>query len=433
MIGPKGENLVFLFCLPRSGSTLLSLLLSSHPLVHAPPEPWFLLRLAEVCGRAAPERVYDDHYAEIGTRAFLGEDTFLASARAFALCAYNRALETAGKPFFVDKTPRYYHLLGWIEDLFPEAKKVWLKRNPLDIAASYKRTMGISVDVLLGRRVQEASFDFPVGLPALEAYFGSPTENRYTLAYEALVADPEGQMRGLCRFLGVDLDPGMLDYGKDPVLMAAFAGSEVGDAKALTHARVHPGALGGWKTGLTREEALEIVHLLGTDLLETMGYGDALPPLDETAVPREVPLDLEVRKALLLDRYRKERRSAELEKYEKTLEDLRACERDRALRLLAIKDLGQRLDACEEDREARLAAIEDLGQRLDTCEGDRKARLEVILQMSESVREGQALVEELRHFDIRRIGGVAVLKALLKRVLRRPPALGPGPKGECPQ
>ncbi|MCK4793001.1 MAG: sulfotransferase, partial [Desulfobacteraceae bacterium] len=109
MVTSEGKNLFFIFSLPRSGSTLLSIIMEAHSQVYCPPEPWFLLRLAEVYGDPASEKVFDDYYAALATRAFLSEKSFLKSARAFALQAYNDCLDRERCEFFVDKTPRYYH------------------------------------------------------------------------------------------------------------------------------------------------------------------------------------------------------------------------------------------------------------------------------------------------------------------------------------
>jgi hypothetical protein len=166
MISESGENLVFICCLPRSGSTLLSAILGNHPDVCSPPEPWVLLRLAEVYGEPAEGKIYDDHVASKAVRDFLDHDDFVASARSFAVTAYNRRLTRGGHRILVDKTPRYYHILGFVRELFPRAKMIWLRRNPLDVAASYKVSCK-GLNYLTGKTLDPISFDFSVGLPNL--------------------------------------------------------------------------------------------------------------------------------------------------------------------------------------------------------------------------------------------------------------------------
>jgi len=53
---------------------------------------------------------------------------------------YNRALEVAGKRFFLDKTPRYYFIIPELKNVFPEAKFIILLRNPLAVLSSILNT-----------------------------------------------------------------------------------------------------------------------------------------------------------------------------------------------------------------------------------------------------------------------------------------------------
>src|SRR4029077_18858650 len=100
---------------------------------------------------------------------FCDADTTVAASRAFASTLYNRRLETAGKNVFVDKTPRYYHILPFVRRTFNDAKWIWLQRNPLDVAASYKNSWKVNLAELLnGESDYPAwSFDLVIGLERL--------------------------------------------------------------------------------------------------------------------------------------------------------------------------------------------------------------------------------------------------------------------------
>jgi len=161
LINRKGENLIFILSMPRSGSTLLS----SHPEICCPPEPWIVLAVAEYLELGNVRNVpYDRVLAEIAAIEFLlnperkqrgvlgkalrtiGETSHLdaiAAARQILQAAYQLHLDVSGKSVFVDKTPRYYTVLGLIDNIFPVVKKIVLLRNPLDIFASYKTSWGI--------------------------------------------------------------------------------------------------------------------------------------------------------------------------------------------------------------------------------------------------------------------------------------------------
>ena len=191
-IADDGSNVVFLLSSPRAGSTLLSAMLNRHSRVLCPAEPWFLLSLhALYHGTGTGIAAYDQHLADIGLRELAGEEEFLRAARAFASSLYSSRLAASGRSVFVDKTPRYYHILPFLTDLFPRARMIWLKRNPLDVAASYKTSWGVPVAELVGRVLSPNSFDLTLGLQNFGACFdGSP--GRLEISYEDLVTDPDG-------------------------------------------------------------------------------------------------------------------------------------------------------------------------------------------------------------------------------------------------
>ena len=56
----------------------------------------------------------------------------------------------------IDSSPRYYNILLEIDQAFPDALQVWLKRNPLDVVASFKERLGVGPGELMGYPVGEA-------------------------------------------------------------------------------------------------------------------------------------------------------------------------------------------------------------------------------------------------------------------------------------
>src|SRR5437016_3016471 len=94
----------------------------------------------ESVGKVCVRHPADSHLIGQSVSEFLGNDGGVTASRAFATTLYNRRIEAAGKSIFVDKTPRYYHILPFVRQVFREAKWIWLQRNPLDVAASYKNS-----------------------------------------------------------------------------------------------------------------------------------------------------------------------------------------------------------------------------------------------------------------------------------------------------
>jgi len=284
MVTQEGKNLIFILSLPRSGSTLLSLILGGHSEVYCPPEPWFLLRLAEVYGEPTSEKIFDDYYASLATKAFMSKESFSESARAFSLQTYNDSLEKEQRRVFVDKTPRYYHILDFIDQLFPKAKKVWLKRNPLDVAASIRNTWHIGVEELSGRGISPAFFDFALGLSSLARYFEAQSPFKYEIKYEEVICSPEDAIRDLCSFCEIPFEKGLLKYSENKGLVERFEKSVVGDRSVLRHNSPHTASIDRWKEDLSQDELAGLIRITGNDIFTRMGYEETSHALSALAL-----------------------------------------------------------------------------------------------------------------------------------------------------
>ncbi len=417
-IADDGSNVVFLLSSPRAGSTLLSAILNRHSRVLCPAEPWFLLSLnALYHGTSTGVAAYEQRIADIGLRELAGEDEFLQAARAFASSLYSSRLAATGHSVFVDKTPRYYHILPFLHALFPGARMIWLKRNPLDVAASYKTSWNVPVAELAGRVLSPSSFDLTLGLLNFGAWFdGSP--GRLEISYEKLVADPDGVVEQVLGFLGLEAESSLSDYGANTEAMNAFRRSSLGDRKVLEHTRPHRRSVGQWRELFSTGELTELLSGIGTDSFIRMGYEDVLA---EAAAKAGMRIAAESKTPRHLDKLRLYQRwFAAALPAEKT-------ERDSAPRKpgalegvldLRIAALEAQLAVAEADRVARLVVIQkqgpELGRipsleaerdeliaRLTGCEADRAARLAVIQsqgveigRMSKLVADRDALVAQ---------------------------------------
>ena len=281
MVSQDGKNLVFIFCLPRSGSTLLSLLLDGHERICCPPEPWYLLKLLTFRRQVNPFCLYDDNLALVGSNEFIDAPTFASSAAAFAATAYNARLHETGKEIFVDKTPRYYHVIDEIDRVFPRAKKIFLKRNPLDVALSYKSTWNVSPEMLTGSSLFN-TLDFALGLYRLNDYFSEASADKHVVKYEDLVASPEENLRKICDFIGVEYDQGMLDFSRNK--KSGHSGSSMGDKKIHETSAIHASSKNSGINKFNDAELQKLISFLGVDIFDKLGYSDVINPLKERKI-----------------------------------------------------------------------------------------------------------------------------------------------------
>lgn len=217
---------IFVLGCPRSGTTPLRLMLRAHPRIAVPPETRLLLDAYEHRG------AYGDLH-ERGNRMALAEwitagagtrfgrlglnprtvaeeivagPPTLGSALDITLRAYARR---QGKPRWGDKRPGYVQHIDTLVRLFPYAQIVHVIRDGRDCVAELKRTpwwrMGVYHAIATWTQALDAGEAAASRLPP-----GSYAEVRY----ERLAADPAGELRRLCAFLGEEYVPSMADAGR---------------------------------------------------------------------------------------------------------------------------------------------------------------------------------------------------------------------------
>lgn len=211
------DKLIFVIGSPRSGSTLLARMIGSHSLVYNRPEPHLLTPLAHLGFWANIDKAPFDHVLSAeSTREFVhdlpnGEQDYWDACRAYTDTLYARMLATKPtKLFFLDKTPAYALVLGFIARVYPQAKFVVLTRHPLAIFSSFAESFFDSD--------YKAAHDYnPIVeryVPAIARFLREKPAPIFHVVYEQLVADPETSLRQIFEFIGIAHEPGAVNYGE---------------------------------------------------------------------------------------------------------------------------------------------------------------------------------------------------------------------------
>lgn len=283
MIDAHGNNLVFLLCVPRSGSSLATVMLQNHSKIFATQEMWFLMSMYDL--KFNQPRPYG------GTgiinqffNAIVPGQTFEQACRSFSLDIYNGLLRSGEAEMVVDKSPRYYYLLEFIDKLFPESRRIGLIRNPLSIIASYKKVNAGAGDRfnlaedLLNPRFNMKMTDITVGLLRYYNYFAADNAKAYRLVYEKLVTEPKEELKRLTDFLGVTYEEGQEKYGNPANSSKSdmFYSMGVGDPFLAEHSEAHLHSVHSWKEILNKEEVETYCSILGARIFRELGYGEQL-------------------------------------------------------------------------------------------------------------------------------------------------------------
>jgi hypothetical protein len=382
------ESLIFLLSMPRSGSTLFSLMLGSHPEIYCPPEPWIVLAAAEYFDLGKVRDIpYGREWAEIAAIEFLlnlerkqrgvlgralrniGETSHLdniVKAKRILQVVYQLHLDASGAKIFIDKTPRNYVALDLIGEIFPRTKKIVLLRNPLDIFASYKATWEISRSIFTPEGVAVHTRDFSEGLFTLANYITFTKDDIFVLRYEDLVNTPEDALRSACKFANIDFSPRMLAYYENTILIEEYRKSPVGDP--ISSSRPSPTSnqtVNAWEKRLELADIQALINVIGVNIFERLGYSDTIEKLRQLSI--NIPTEeqaLDCRKVLMLslvDGVHEQPFSI----WNNFISPLRESLADRAARLEVIQQLQIELKASEADRAARLEVIQQQQQVLN--------------------------------------------------------------------
>jgi hypothetical protein len=191
---------IFVVGCQRSGTTLLRLMLDSHPNISCGPETRFLADFAKVT---------DDGWDRIGLYGF-PKDYWYEKFAEFFDSFQTEYAKSRGKTRWADKTPRYALSLDFINALFPDSQVVHVVRDGRDVVASHRDRWGYKSAV-------KAVEKWPRYIDAARSCGEKLAGDRYIeVRYEALVGDAEGEMRRLLAFLDEPWDPAVLDYEDAP-------------------------------------------------------------------------------------------------------------------------------------------------------------------------------------------------------------------------
>jgi hypothetical protein len=254
-------------------------MLGAHSKIHAPGEPHLLTPLAHLGYYARVEKApYDPVIARAGIREVVadlphGETDYLNSLREYTDSVYEKLLAPSGRELLLDKTPAYALILDFAARLYPKAKFVVLMRHPMAIWSSYVTSffdgdheVAHNHNPLMERYV-----------PAIARFVRERPVDLHAIHYEDLVSDPENQMEGLCGYLGIPFEPGMVNYG-DQTDGAKTAARGLGDPMTVgKESRPTTASLAKWASDLTGrpDKVAQCRDILGALLdqdLETWGF-----------------------------------------------------------------------------------------------------------------------------------------------------------------
>jgi len=284
-------NPIFVTGAPRSGTTLLRLLLTTHPGICIPPESLFFISLEKEYGNIGNlsnkiedflNSLYDKSrfpkFCQWGVnRQALSRDLKRYNFLSYALAinsVYQGYLQQFAPTSLVwgDKNPCHIHQLEIIWKHFSSARVVLILR---DFRACYS-----SLQAILSKELRaEKVWTGPRDLEGMARQWDAVTklvekyrdcDQFFLIRYEELVANPSIELLKLCNWLGLDFDESMLLFYQKNAELNLVLPSQAG-LNPMTFKPIESARIDAWRNELSAIE-VENIELTNWRNLEKLGY-----------------------------------------------------------------------------------------------------------------------------------------------------------------
>jgi hypothetical protein len=290
------KQLLFIIGSPRSGTTLLQVLLASHPQVASTVElTLFDQYLAPFVKAWEREKAVMREYGfRRGLPAVWDEAELEQFLRDFLERAYRGVLERFPEcTRLLDKNPVYSLHVHLIKRMLPTARFLHIIRDGRDVAASLKAATGLgfrletfaAAGVMWRDHVNAAREAAVYGADYLE------------VRYEDLVRDPMPRYQEILAFCGLNAEPGWIARTiEENTFEKMKSRRATGDPLVpATDAHYQQGRAGRWREEFTARDRYELDQVAGP-LLAALGYAQPGWWAESAAEKRTLPALGEIRR-----------------------------------------------------------------------------------------------------------------------------------------
>ena len=275
---------IFVVGSPRSGTTLLRVMLAGHPGLFSPPE-MLLAPFATMAERR--QRLEERFWEKGGLRRAIMELERVGVERAKELEAglagltvpevYAWIAARLGGRALVDKCPHLAadpaalrRLAGW----FPQARWLWLVRHPGSVTRSIEN-MPLAELMLAGYGGTARDIWHDTNKTLRDFLAELPPGRTHRLQYEPLVADPRTTLTAACAALGIPFHEALLTpYDGDRMREGPAGARAVGDPNLAGRGRIQPELADSWLAGFDSRSVSPATHGLAREF----GYDLAASP-----------------------------------------------------------------------------------------------------------------------------------------------------------
>jgi len=204
---------IFIVGFPRSGTTMVEQILTSHPKITAGDELHFIWDLTRIGQQILNS---DLTYPEFLADLWMGDNQgALDNFRDYYLKKSAQiGASDPEKPWFTDKMPLNETNLGLMHLIFPQSPVIHLIRHPLDVILScYFNDLTHGNNMSYGLETAAHQYTLIRGL--VDHYIDNLDIRYHTVKYEDIVEEPENKVKELLDFPDVKWDDKCLEFHKN--------------------------------------------------------------------------------------------------------------------------------------------------------------------------------------------------------------------------
>lgn len=202
----NNEIPIFIVGLPRTGTTLTERILASHSKIESLGETQFLPAIIKkISGIQTKEQMTSD---------IIEEASKVNPQEIASLYLKNIKYRQAGKPFFIEKLPYNFLLLGFISRAFPSAKIIYLQRDPIDTCfAMYKQVFTWAYK--FSYKLEDLGLYYAAHHKLLTHWKKYLGDRIIEVKYEELISNQKERTERILTSLGLSLEASCLEFHKN--------------------------------------------------------------------------------------------------------------------------------------------------------------------------------------------------------------------------
>ena len=196
---------IFILGMPRSGTTLLEQILSSHSEIYGAGELNYLPKIID----------------KVNIKKY---ENFISIIEIIRSDYYKKIIKLSNKPYIIDKLPMNFRWIGFIIKAFPEAKIIHLERNPMAVCWSNYKTNFVDSGMDFTLSQEDVAEYYALYLDLMKFWFEKFDNKIININYEKFVIDHEKGIKEVIDKLNLKWQDKLKNYdaNKRPVETASF-------------------------------------------------------------------------------------------------------------------------------------------------------------------------------------------------------------------